>query len=76
MPNTFTLLTNNNAAKYLPEVEISMAMKQMNDDSSNNIKHSDNDKWNRLRRFESDIYDGMLYLCYLDCKTNSLLRKM
>lgn len=60
MPNNFTLLSNNDAAKYFPKVEISMAMKQVNDNSSKDTSYFDNDKWNRLRRFESDIYDGTL----------------
>lgn len=62
MPNNFTLLSNNDVAKYLPEMEISMAIKQVNDNSSKNTRYFDNDKWNRLHRFESDIYDGTLYL--------------
>ncbi|XP_020282617.1 general transcription factor 3C polypeptide 2-like isoform X2 [Pseudomyrmex gracilis] len=60
MPNNFTLLSNNDVAKYLPEMEISMAIKQVNDNSSKNTRYFDNDKWNRLHRFESDIYDAWL----------------
>lgn len=60
MPNAFTLLENNNAAKYLPELTISMATKNVKFNSSKNVENSNNgDKWKRLNRFESDIYEGM-----------------
>lgn len=60
MPNAFTLLENNNAAKYLPELTISMATKNVKFDSPKNVENSNNDdKWKRLNRFESDIYEGM-----------------
>ena len=59
MPNAFTLLENNNAAKYLPELTNSMAMKHETIDSSKNEENSNNDTWKRLSRFESDIYEGL-----------------
>lgn len=60
MPNAFTLLENNNAAKYLPELTISMAIKNVKLDSPKNVENFNNDdKWKRLNRFESDIYEGM-----------------
>ncbi|KAL6447210.1 hypothetical protein ACFW04_001477 [Cataglyphis niger] len=60
MPTAFTLLENNNAAKYLPELSISMATKNVKLDSSKNVENSYNgDKWKRLNRFESDIYEAV-----------------
>jgi len=56
MPNYFTLLENNDAAMYLPELTISMAFKQVNVNLSKTS--SDKDNWNRINRFESDIYEG------------------
>lgn len=58
MPNVFTLLENNNAAKYLPELTISMAIKNVKLNSQN-VENSNNDTWKRLNRFESDIYEGI-----------------
>lgn len=64
MPNAFILLENNSAAKYLPELTISMATKHVKVNSSNTssskfVKNSNDDEWKRLNRFESDIYEGM-----------------
>jgi len=58
MPNAFTLLENNNAIKYLPELTISMAIKNVKLNSSQNEENSNNDTWKRLNRFEGDIYEG------------------
>ncbi|XP_025265210.1 uncharacterized protein LOC105253667 isoform X2 [Camponotus floridanus] len=57
MPNAFTLLENNNAIKYLPELTISMAIKNVKLNSSQNEENSNNDTWKHLNRFESDIYE-------------------
>jgi len=55
-PNCFTLLGNNDAAAYFPELTISMAIKHVNVNSSENI----DDNWKRMNRFESDIYESNL----------------
>ncbi|XP_018394681.1 PREDICTED: uncharacterized protein LOC108773396 isoform X1 [Cyphomyrmex costatus] len=55
MPNCFTLLKNNDAARYFPELTVSMAFKCVNVNSSKTS--SDNDSWKRMNRFEGDIYE-------------------
>ncbi|XP_072757038.1 uncharacterized protein [Anoplolepis gracilipes] len=59
MPNTFTLLQDNNAIKYLPELTISMAIKNVKFNSPKDVENSDDDEWKRLNRFESDIYEAV-----------------
>jgi hypothetical protein len=58
VPNHFTLLENNDAAKYIPELTTSMSIKYVNASSSRNTENSDNDDWKRIARFESDTYKG------------------
>lgn len=57
MPNCFTLLGNNDAATYLPELTISMAFKHAN--SSENMENSDDKNWMCMNRFESDICEDV-----------------
>lgn len=60
VPNAFTLLENNDAAKYLPELTTSMAIKYVNINSAENTENSDNiySDWKRFDRFEGDVYKG------------------
>lgn len=60
MPNCFTLLGDDDAATYFPELTISMAFKNIAVNSSKNVKSSDNDDWKRMSRFEGDICEGNL----------------
>jgi len=60
MPNHFTLLENNEAAKYIPELTTSMSIKYVNVGSSRNTENSETDDWKRIARFESDTYKGTL----------------
>lgn len=57
MPNPFTLLENHDAAKYLPELTVSMAIKFVSANSSKNIPNSDD--WKHINRFESNVYEGI-----------------
>lgn len=59
MPNPFTLLGDNDAAIYLPELTTSMAFKHVDTNPSNEkMKSSDNDNWKRMNRFEGDVCEG------------------
>lgn len=55
MPNSFTLLEDNAASTYIPELKASMVFKQINTNSS---KSADNDNWKRMNRFEGDVCEG------------------
>ncbi|XP_070520236.1 uncharacterized protein [Cardiocondyla obscurior] len=59
MPNCFTLLGDNDAVTYLPEVTVSMAFKRIDINSPKNIESSKNDNWKQINRFESDICEGV-----------------
>lgn len=59
MPNYCILLGNNDAATYLPELTVSMAIRHVDINSSKNVD-SDNDNWIRMNRFEGDVYEGDL----------------
>ncbi|XP_011146081.1 general transcription factor 3C polypeptide 2 isoform X2 [Harpegnathos saltator] len=50
-PNIFTLLNNEDAAKYLPELTSSMAIKCVSDNSSDSVSSS----WKHMGRFEGSI---------------------
>ncbi|XP_011173508.2 uncharacterized protein LOC105205720 isoform X2 [Solenopsis invicta] len=56
MPNCFTLLKNDEAATYFPNLTISMAVKHVGVTSSKNGENSNNDNWIRINRFEGDVY--------------------
>ncbi|XP_012231814.2 uncharacterized protein [Linepithema humile] len=58
MPNSFTLLRSDDAAKYLPELITSMPFKYANANSSKKGK-SDNSDWKHIGRFESNFYEGI-----------------
>lgn len=60
MPNVFTLLRDNDAAKYLPELTSSMAIKCVNVNSSENTEDSVSGNWKRMNRFEGSICGGTL----------------
>lgn len=55
-PNPFTLLKNDDAAKYLPELELSMRTKKQDvkSEKSSNTEIS----WKQWRRFEGGFDEG------------------
>ncbi|XP_018314494.1 general transcription factor 3C polypeptide 2 isoform X2 [Mycetomoellerius zeteki] len=57
VPNCFTLLENDDATMYLPELTISMAFKHENVNLSKTS--SDKNNWKRIKRFESDTYEAV-----------------
>lgn len=56
MPNLFTLLKNNDAAKFIPELTISMRLKYVNVNSVKNTENSGD--WRQFARFEGDVHQG------------------
>ncbi|XP_014470419.1 PREDICTED: uncharacterized protein LOC106742201 isoform X2 [Dinoponera quadriceps] len=59
MPNAFALLKNEDAAKYLPELMSSMAVKFVNANSWKNTDDSVSGNWKRMSRFEGNIYEDV-----------------
>lgn len=60
MPNVFTLLKNDDAAKYLPELTRSIAIKCANTNLSKDTGDSINGNWKRMSRFEGSLYESTL----------------
>ncbi|XP_026824168.1 general transcription factor 3C polypeptide 2 isoform X2 [Ooceraea biroi] len=63
VPNPFTLLKNDDAAKYIPELTISMSVKRVNVGLSKNTEHSDTGgqfaDWKQFARFEADVHEAV-----------------
>lgn len=58
MPNHFTLLENDDAANYIPQLTVSMSIKTVNGKQLQDNEKSDNSDWKQFARFEGDIHEG------------------